>query len=344
MFLLVGDVHAKKSNLEETRRLLTWIEELASKTAQEQGEDITILFLGDQFNDFGVARVEVIDLWSEFANKSKNQLIFLVGNHDYNSDCSATAMSSVSSEKALIINSPQELPPIYWLDEGVKTVALPFMKNNEEFIDSVNQLTDNNQPFVVFCHQEFNGAQFENGFYAPHGVDHNLIKNKNISIISGHIHKHQSFANIWYPGTPRHLTRSDAGETKGVWLLGPKVQDRTFIPTPHYAAKPFVSLQVREGQEIPSFPLDCKLYVDVYGSASFAKSILPTIPDHANIRTFIQGNEPKKDIKESEGIPKAFSSWVKFYVKDKKIPEQIATKATEKVLAICPILKGVQGE
>lgn len=341
MFLLVGDVHAKKSNLEETSKLLKWVGDTASRLSQEKGEDVTILFLGDQFNDFGIARVEVIDLWSQFVESSASRMIFLVGNHDYNADCSATAMSAISSKKAIVINSPQELDPLFWLDGGVKTVALPFMKNNEEFVDAVNLLTSKSDiPMVVFCHQEFNGAQFENGFYAPHGVDHSLIKNKNIQIISGHIHKQQSFANIWYPGTPRHLTRSDAGEVKGIWLLGPTLDQKSFIPTPNEVAKPFISLEVRESSPVPEFPTDCRLYVDVYGSADFTKKILPKIPDHANIRTFIQGSEPIKNVRESEGIPKAFDSWVKMYTKDKNIPQEVAQKATEKVLSICPILKG----
>ena len=88
--LIVGDPHAKVSNLDEMQRLIDFV----ILTAKEQKVD-RIEILGDLFHTHAVLRLEVIDFWSRnlLSLPSICETIVLVGNHDmigdYNSQLSA---------------------------------------------------------------------------------------------------------------------------------------------------------------------------------------------------------------------------------------------------------------
>ena len=326
--LVVGDIHAKTSNLAETKRLLLWIAGLHP--------DLPIIFLGDQLDTFGVARVEVVALWRQAIEhlllERSGEIYFIVGNHDMN-----------HAGTHNFIDLFQVSPRIHVIDRPTvlnDSLFMPFVRDNELFLQHVNKCTQK----TVFCHQEFDGAQFENGFYAPHGVNIEDITTS-AWIVSGHIHERQNLGDkVFYPGTPRGLTKSDANKGKGVHLINSDTRSVEFIPTPEVVAKPFRLINVDNTTDLASFKVSLKdperLYVHITGTAEFIKKIL-RIKDikKAKITTeYTDEAVSNGAIKESEGIDKAFNKYAISYF-DKNDLGAIEIKALWQLVSkYCPSL------
>lgn len=325
--LLVGDMHVKKDNLLESERLMTWIVNTSRQSAID-----AIVFLGDQYNFMGIAHVEVVEFWHKwFKEIAQNNLksYSLIGNHDINADATASAMiahnvltKTVGSEGCLL---------------STGECFLGYIRNNSDFIKKVNDFYHKGAR-TLFCHAEFNGAKYENGFYAPHGIDIESLP-KDIKIISGHIHMNQEFGNIWYPGTPRHLTRSDIGQEKGIWLYDTETKQRHFIKSPDDICVPFKEIVLKEGDAIPEdLHISEKVYVDIHGSLDYIKSIVGKLPDTVKIRSFPVSEAKKLEIKESEGIPTAFLKYANGYMNSKELTDLDKADVLKEIKRLCPSL------
>src|SRR5690606_29183747 len=125
---------------------------------------------------------------------------------------------------------------------------------------------------------------YDNGFYAPGGLDHTRVPQKRI--VSGHIHTAQEFGNVWYPGTPRWENRNDANLDKGVWdvsVAGGSLE-KTLIPTKDVLT-PIVELVIKEGDELPPVPQGVKLYVELVGTTEWIKKAKEKYRGLASIKT-----------------------------------------------------------
>lgn len=321
-FIYVGDPHCKKNNIEESVRLIKWIYETAKRLG------LPVLFAGDQYDDFGIAKVECVDFW-KWAFDLIEESISIVGNHDQNSDGSLNFMS-VHSDQTLVIDKLTKIGNV---------TLMPFYRKNEKFEEALKTVTDSR---FLLCHQEFNGCQYETGFFAPHGADVKVIPVNIETVISGHIHREQWFDRVWYPGTPRQLTRSDIGHQKGIYVID--LTDRKlayeFIPTPTEVSESFVKFEVTEESQLKDIPNSSRVYVDLKGSEEFLKKMIKKVPSDVKLRTF---NTTEQSIvttaKESEGIPKAFMGYSLNYFNDKNIGTNEAKAILAKIYEKCPSLK-----
>ena len=320
-FIYVGDPHCKKTNLDESVRLIKWIHSIAKSLG------IPVLFAGDQYDDYGIAKVECVDFW-EWAYTLIDYSISLVGNHDQNSDGSLNFMS-IHSDQTKVIDKITKI--------GTSTL-MPFYRKNEKFEEDLKTVTDSR---FLFCHQEFNGCQYETGFYAPHGADIKLIPANLEKVIVGHIHREQSFDRVWFPGTPRHLTRSDIGHQKGIYIVdltGPKLSYE-FLPTPKEVSEPFVKFEITDESQLKDIPDSSRVYVDVKGDDDFIKKMIKKMPSNVKLRTFTTEAQSETKIKESEGIPTAFMNYALSYFNDKQIGTAEAKVILSKIYDKCPSLK-----
>jgi DNA repair exonuclease SbcCD nuclease subunit len=208
MKLLVGDPHAQVSDLEEMNLLMDFIEQKAKLETVD-----SVIFLGDLFHNHNLLRLEVIDFWQDRLKKLAKikPVVALVGNHDTKGNIEQEwTLSSLTTIKNIdnvtVVSTPQIIDG--W-------AYVPYTQNNDLFISKANELA--NESKILVCHQTFDGSVFDNGMYAPDGIDPAEIKGFE-TIISGHIHKHQTFSNVVYVGTPRWMGISDANENKGIWL------------------------------------------------------------------------------------------------------------------------------
>lgn len=214
--LFVGDPHVQPSNIEESNRLMSFV----VKTSQENSCD-TLILPGDLFHTHAVIRMEVLNFWTNWIAKFSEafkEVHLIVGNHDQIGDKQREGlMSSLDSLKQMHKNVHVWDQP--GLHNGLGFV--PYTSNHESFIAATNDVY-NQGARRMFCHQTFDGSKYDNGFYAPDGVDTKLLPNFD-EVVSGHIHTEQSLGMVFYPGTAKWDSLSDANQEKGIWISeGPK--------------------------------------------------------------------------------------------------------------------------
>lgn len=324
-YLLIGDLHVKPDNIEESNKFIQWVSDLC------KSKNLTPIFMGDQYDTHGNVRVEVLDFWQK-AYDSFSKSYSIVGNHDMDYSCEFTSMSS-NYKQTKVINFPFNL--------SKDVVAIPYIKSSQEFTNIVNNLNEDIK--FVLCHQEFYGAQYEGGFYAPTGVKLEDIK-KDVLFISGHIHKKQSISDknnktkVIYVGTPRQLTRSDIDEIKGVHIW---YENRTleFIETPESICERFKKITIiqNEAEELVFKP-NSKTFIDIHGDESFIKKTIKSLPEEIKVRTFPIKQSKKIEIKESSGIKNAFKDYFENYIKNNNLTEDDSKKIFEIIKNNCNII------
>ena len=255
--LLIGDLHVTNDNIEESKSLF----DLFYDTALKYKPDF-IVEEGDLLDGFGYPSVIAQNLIvEEFQHLAKIcPVISLVGNHSFSP--SAPTKHSLLPLKFLdnvkVIDSPQSH---FGMD------FMPFRRSKEQFIKEVNSLPNN----ILFCHQEFDGCEYENGWFSKDGVKPEEIKH--IKVISGHIHKSGNIGQVWYTGSPRWLTKSDANQEKFIYLWDSEEDTHIKISTWPSAQK--VKLyELTENDEIPSLDeMNTKYFVTLKGNFEFCQNL-----------------------------------------------------------------------
>lgn len=208
--VLVGDPHVQVNNLEESKKILSVAESLSKQHKAK------IVLLGDLFHNHSVIRMEVLSFWSNWLQKAN--CLILVGNHDM-------AGSKELEGKVSALDAFKNLSNVQIVDAPVKAQGIffvPYMHSSREFEAAVQEAVKNGAKSVI-CHQTVNGAVYENGFYAPGGIEPSALSGVQ-TFISGHIHSRQEFTSkegtkFWYPGTARWLTASDANQKKYISVV-----------------------------------------------------------------------------------------------------------------------------
>ena len=278
--LRLGDPHVKVSNLEESDKLMQFVVETALAHKVDRIE-----ILGDLYHTHAILRLEVIEFWSKWLRILSDvcQVVVLVGNHDqsgdYNFKGHALGMFANYENKNLtIVDGFLTIQPFtyaaYYHDAAL-------------FKEHVNSHAKDGSKVLV-CHQTFNGSTFENGFYAPDGMD--PLELQFDTIISGHIHKQQRFGKVIYPGTARWDSVSDANQVKGIWIF--EHDDKTgailkeeFIST-EGVCSPIVSLTWNEGEEfVPAWPANSRVAVELVGSSVWVNARKAELKGQCAIKT-----------------------------------------------------------
>lgn len=299
--ILVGDVHATADSLEECKKLIDFV----SDKAKEEKADY-IWFSGDQFHSHAIVHLEVMKFWRDAFVRLRSEgfhVIGLVGNHDRPGSNEAVSHAMMPYEHLItVVDEPT-------LIEG-KTLHLPYMASNDEFVAACNEYS--HIP-IVFCHQDFDGAQYENGFYSQNGVDSNLIPQR--QVISGHIHMISEFDKVWYVGSPRWRTLSDANQDRAIWFVeiedGQIAQRKAFsttsVCTPIYSLvdTPDAPAEIPEGK--------AKVSVDIRGPVDYVtKRAAELAGKGVRVRPLPDNNVIR--VKESDGIPTAFTKYAASFI------------------------------
>lgn len=301
--LLVGDIHAKLTDLEECQRLIDYIHQVSLKTHPD-----SIVFLGDLYHNFAVVRVEVMDFWRKAFDKlnKDNRVIALVGNHDQSGDGKSHAMVA-HEDQICVVDRPMPLVLKGFL-------FVPYIADPAEFVRVCNDPMGTGvckPDDVLVCHQTFQGSQYDNGFYASDGIDLNLIPQKRV--VSGHIHTQQRIGRCWYPGSPRWMGISDANVSKAVWLIDEDVASEPIPQDTYEICRPIRAI-VETPESIYTEPLQnhVSYVVDLRGSPAWIEERLSFWKDKARVRTF-PVETATAIVKESEGVSVAFGKYADSY-------------------------------
>ena len=315
-------MHVKRDNIEESRRIVDW----CAKTCKDR--QLVPIFMGDQYDTKGTAHVSLIEFWVWAFDQFPAMPIALDGNHDMDAE-SVRSLMIAHRDRVFWVNDSVFIP------EG-DIGLMPFRRSNDKFIAEANKLISDGAKLIL-CHQEFNGAQYDNGFYSPGGVD--LDNVPGVAFISGHIHTMQKLGDrCLYIGTPRQLTVADVGKNKGVWTFDSLTLAMEFIPTPEDVAEPYRVYEITPESEKVKVPDSVRSIVNVRGSKEFCQKMTSKLPPSSRIFQFRE-NDAIMDIRESDGVNVAFSKFIASYLAERTLPPDTATLLTAKIYDKCPTLK-----
>lgn len=297
--LFVGDVHAVPAELGDCQALVDYV----LVTAKEQ--EAEVCFLGDQYHSHQIIRSEVMNFWRSTFKAFKAAGVpvsALVGNHDVSGEGNSIHAMAAHEEQITVIDKP-------FVRDGV--LFLPYYPDKSAFVAACRA----NPTRMVICHETFMGAQFENGMYAPDGVEPDEIPQQ--EVLSGHIHKPSTFGKVTYVGAPRWRSLSDANTERAIWLYVFDDDGNVVEKAPFDTGK--VCRKIRYVEVTPETPFDVipdpdvDWRIDIRGSADFVQAQKESLQiPGAKIRTF-KTDTKKVVVRESEGIPAALRSFLGKY-------------------------------
>lgn len=294
--LFVGDPHVTVDELSDSRQMIYRVIQAAK---QIEKLDL-ICLLGDQHHNHSLLRVEVVHFWRDALasldlavphNRWNPKVAMLVGNHDRPHDHAYEGHGLLYKDQCLVVDRATAIDSVLFV---------PWMPN-DKFIEAVRSpvSTAGIRPRTLVCHQTFNGAKYENGFYAPDGVDTSVVSHFE-KVISGHIHKPQSFANIEYVGAPRWRTMSDANQSRHLMFYDTETGAVEYFPMEGFCKAIYVHDDI-EGVDAPApkFLEPHTLYVNIRGSQAYVDSRKGLW--EANVATF-PTRTTKNEVRESIGV------------------------------------------
>jgi len=312
--LYVGDIHARPEDLDDSQHAL----DLVLSTAQQHKVE-RIVFLGDQFHTHAIVHLEVLAFWKhnvKILTAAGFDLVFIVGNHDMSGDSSSTShamMAYESMPKVTVVDKPTQ-------STFDKLTYLPYMADNEKFIEACQKVPDH----VIVCHQDFNGGQYDNGFFSSSGVDPECIPQT--LVLSGHIHTAQRFGSIWYLGSPRWLTASDANQDRFIYVISHSSTGHVGkvipIPTDTHCRR------ICQVEDTPEAPYEKELnpkhkyIVDIIGPQTWINERRLLWQGKARIRSQRTDQQVIK-LKESEGIELALVKFAQEFLPTNGTPTDV---------------------
>jgi DNA repair exonuclease SbcCD nuclease subunit len=308
--LVVGDMHVVPEELEDCSKLISLVKRVC------EDENIReVWFSGDQHHTHNVIRLEVMNWWRIAFRALRDigvRVVCLVGNHDQSSPGSPLhAMMAYDMLPGVkIVDSPTVLHDV---------LLLPYYHEQEQFLEACRQhgpRRDQDHQLIgcptVFCHQTFDGSTYENGFLASDGFDPNLVTQE--LVISGHIHTGQEFGKVWYVGAPRWRSLSDANVERSVWLL--EFEAGQLINRKPYSTGD-TCRRIIHFEDTPDAPVQLPLNqdhqwrIDIRGPLEWCQARKAELSAAgARVRTFPDQVSTAGRVRESEGIDKAFRSFL----------------------------------
>ena len=212
--ICLGDKHLKISRFDLALRYLSWAEELIAK----EKPDI-VVDLGDTFDGHAILRAEIKN---EFRRHIDTILAsgvatyyYVLGNHDFFRPNSAQyhALKDWEGVENLVI-----VDKVY--DNGTMTFV-PYLPDHTTFPKKTSR--------ICFAHQTFVGADYGNQRPEIGVVSEDVSAEV---IISGHIHKPQSFGKVIYPGSAYSQNLDDLGQVKQVLIFDTETYEKRFVTVP----------------------------------------------------------------------------------------------------------------
>lgn len=311
--LYIGDVHSTPEDMDDCTSLLAFVLDTAKASKPDY-----IVFLGDQFHRFDTLSIRLLDFWREWLLTAIDTapVYLLVGNHDRVGPKDTTNRNSMSLFggvwKSGCLDCVKVVEKPTYIEPGI--LAVPYMSTTE-FVNLFSG--DKKWPAkTVLCHQEFDGGQYDNGFYIKDGIPTAILEG--CQVISGHIHKPSEFANVWYPGAPRWQTLTDANVDRAIWLVE-HAEDGSIVGRTQFNTHGIVP-KIWRYEDKPLAPLNLDSFLDgnkpgdmpvvfVHGDAERVRLRCIEFRNRGCTTRSCVTNEVVGSVKESLGIQKAFSEF-----------------------------------
>lgn len=284
-YTIVGDPHAKPSNLDKIDRLFDLVEDIGNP----------VIWLGDLLDTKEVIRGNCLNLYHERLSNSDLDHTILVGNHDwFNLDCKDHSLKTLS----LLANVEVIDRPVY----NDEFTLLPYCHDPEMLRNWLSKARKN----TVIGHLDICGFDFGNGLISSEGLkieDLKLFQR----VISGHYHKYQQIKNVTYIGTPFSHSFGESDQDKVIAVYDVDDDTLELLPTPFPRHR--------------TIELDCsKHYSHWYNDTDYFRVILKgtqeeidQIPRMENVKYVEQPTNLVKSstIEETQSPEVQFVKWAK---------------------------------
>lgn len=270
---IVSDTHfgARSNSVEWIEEMMDWFRNdfIPKVKANYKPGDI-LIHCGDVFDNRQSVNLlvlhEGIRLFEELSQIFVDGIYVIAGNHDV----MRKTTNDVSSLDCL-----KYIPKVNILKEPTvvkfpTTTALfmPWRTNDEAEKECLKEFEAKNCNYL-FCHTNIRNLRFDSKRDVEEGLFLEDIKQFQ-RVYSGHIHWGQHRGNVTMVGNPYQMTRSDAGNPKGFYLLDIESGEETFFENNH--SPKFVRLYLNKILEksIAEIKQICSNNrVDLYIPASF---------------------------------------------------------------------------
>lgn len=217
----ITDLHlgARNNSIEWLDRMTEYYTEFFIPLVKSKYKHGDILVIGgDIFDNRQSLNLLVmsrgIDIFEKLSEIFLNGIYIIIGNHDIHKKNSndITSVDILKNIKGVSIFKEPEILNI----NSHKILMMPWRKNHEEEDSTIKQyreLVD-----YVFCHANITSFNFNRSTLIEEGSDVTLYAGLK-HVYSGHIHWRQTKGNVTFGGNPYQMTRSDAGNDKGVYLI-----------------------------------------------------------------------------------------------------------------------------
>jgi DNA repair exonuclease SbcCD nuclease subunit len=229
---IISDTHlgARSNSVEWLDMMKDWFySDFIPKAKENYRPGDILIHCGDVFDNRQSVNLlvlhEGIKLFEELSSIFVDGVYVIAGNHD---------VMRKSSNDISSLDSLKYIPRVHIIKEPVlakfpTTTALfmPWRTNEEEEKRCIEEY-DVHRCNFMFCHTNIRNLKFDNSRDVDEGLNlAELIKFQRV--YSGHIHWGQHRGNVTMVGNPYQMTRSDAGNKKGWYILDFESGNEEFV-------------------------------------------------------------------------------------------------------------------
>jgi DNA repair exonuclease SbcCD nuclease subunit len=304
---IISDTHlgARSNSVEWLDVMKDWFHsDFIPKVKSEYKPGDILIHCGDVFDNRQSVNLlvlhEGIRLFEELSKIFVDGVYVIAGNHDVMRKTS----NDISSLDCL-----KYIPNVHILKEPIiaeigttKSLFMPWRTDTEEERQCLKDFGIKNLNYL-FCHTNILHLKFDNSREVEEGISIKEL-NKFRKVYSGHIHWGQRKKNVTMVGNPYQMTRSDAGNEKGWYILDFESGEERFIENT-YSPK-FIRIYLNKflNSSIEDLKNVCRNNrVDLYVPSSFLLRyhINPIIDILSDITKKLEVIPFEDDIDSSEG-------------------------------------------
>jgi DNA repair exonuclease SbcCD nuclease subunit len=244
---IVSDTHfgARSNSVEWIEQMVDWFRnDFIPRVKKEYRPGDILIHCGDVFDNRQSVNLlvlhEGIKLFEELSNIFENGIFVIAGNHDVMRKTTNDVSSLDCLKYIPRVNIIKE--PLVANFPTTTALFMPWRTNDEEEKSCLAEYEIHNCNYL-FCHTNIRNLRFDSRRDVEEGLFlDDIVKFQRV--YSGHIHWGQHRGNVTMVGNPYQMTRSDAGNAKGFYLLDIESGEETFFEN-NYSPK-FIRLYLNK--------------------------------------------------------------------------------------------------
>lgn len=318
--LIMADLHLDDNPLHEYRwKIFPWLREIIVENGIEK-----LVILGDLTDkkDNHSAKLvnRLIDCLEDLL-VSYFEIEILKGNHDYVNEPFFNFLTKINKIRFRSVSTSTSNKPVVYIPYGDIMIF------------------DNKVSKVIYCHHDFVGATYENGYPCEKGYGQSPFNKFKGRVFSGHVHVPQKVGKVEYVGSPYPITFQEKEHDRHCIIYDDKKDSVTYV---HFETIRRSKYTVRVnfiGSKVYNEGDQVKFEVQLYQSEIFQypeikKDIRKYCEDNGLVLCGIklkklQSSRPRKNKKISMIKSKDNVSVLNHYSKREELSERHLTTALE---------------